>query len=97
MNLSIAERQQLDIAIEKLIQKHKKMREAHPELLLGEAAAPAPAGYVEDDPLRNCGNSQWQKLIEPENSQLDKLLLIPAGLPPHKVMPAGSPTSEQRL
>ena len=29
--------------------------------------------------------------------QLDKLLLIPAGLPPHKAMPAGSPTSEQRL
>ena len=83
MNLSIAERQQLDIAIEKLIQKHKKMREAHPELLLGEAAAPAPAGYVEDDPLRNCGNSQWQKLIEPENSQLDELLLkLLAKIPP---------------
>ena len=28
---------------------------------------------------------------------LDKLLLIPAGLPPHKEMPAGSPTAEQRL
>ena len=29
--------------------------------------------------------------------QLDKLLLIPAGMPPHKAMPAGSPTTEQRL
>ena len=28
---------------------------------------------------------------------LDKLLLIPAGLPPHKELPAGSPTAEQRL
>ena len=28
---------------------------------------------------------------------LDKLLLIPAGLPPHKEMPAGSPTAEQRM
>ncbi|MBR5471693.1 MAG: bis(5'-nucleosyl)-tetraphosphatase (symmetrical) YqeK [Oscillibacter sp.] len=29
--------------------------------------------------------------------QLDRLLLIPAGLPPHKEMPAGSPTPRQRL
>ena len=29
--------------------------------------------------------------------KLDKLLLIPAGMPPHKEMPAGSPTQEQRL
>lgn len=29
--------------------------------------------------------------------KLDKLLLIPAGIPPHKVMPAGSPDPEQRL
>ena len=29
--------------------------------------------------------------------ELDRLLLIPAGTPPHKVMPAGSPTNEQRL
>ena len=29
--------------------------------------------------------------------QLDRLLLIPAGLPPHKEMPAGSPTPQQRL
>ncbi len=29
--------------------------------------------------------------------KLDKLLLIPAGLPPHKSLPAGSPTAEQRL
>ena len=29
--------------------------------------------------------------------KLDKLLLIPAGMPPHKAMPAGSPTPEQRL
>ena len=28
---------------------------------------------------------------------LDLLLLIPAGLPPHKELPAGSPTAEQRL
>lgn len=28
---------------------------------------------------------------------LDLLLLIPAGLPPHKALPAGSPTPEQRL
>ncbi len=29
--------------------------------------------------------------------KLDKLLLIPAGMPPHKTMPEGSPTPEQRL
>jgi len=29
--------------------------------------------------------------------QLDELWLIPAGLPPHKEMPPGSPTMEQRL
>jgi len=29
--------------------------------------------------------------------RLDKLLLIPAGLPPHKDLPAGTPTPEQRL
>ena len=28
---------------------------------------------------------------------LDLLLLIPAGLPPHKALPTGSPTAEQRL
>lgn len=29
--------------------------------------------------------------------KLDRLLIIPAGLPPHKELPAGSPTPEQRL
>jgi len=29
--------------------------------------------------------------------QLDELWLIPAGMPPHKAMPQGSPTAEQRL
>lgn len=29
--------------------------------------------------------------------KLDRLLIIPAGLPPHKDLPAGSPTPEQRL
>ena len=29
--------------------------------------------------------------------KLDKLLLVPAGLPPHKDLPAGSPTPDQRL
>ena len=29
--------------------------------------------------------------------KLDKLLLVPAGLPPHKNLPAGSPTPQQRL
>lgn len=28
---------------------------------------------------------------------LDKLLIVPAGIPPHKEMPAGSPTAKQRL
>ena len=28
---------------------------------------------------------------------LDRLLLIPAGMPPHKAMPTGSPTAAQRL
>lgn len=32
-----------------------------------------------------------------EMLELDQLWLIPAGTPPHKVMPEGSPTSEQRL
>ena len=29
--------------------------------------------------------------------KLDKLLLIPAGIPPHKVMPGNTPTGEERL
>ena len=29
--------------------------------------------------------------------KLDKLLLIPASIPPHKALPAGSATAEQRL
>ena len=29
--------------------------------------------------------------------KLDQLLLIPAGMPPHKDLPAGSPTPDQRL
>lgn len=29
--------------------------------------------------------------------KLDKLLLVPAGMPPHKALPEGSPTPEQRL
>ena len=29
--------------------------------------------------------------------KLDKLLLVPAGMPPHKALPEGSPTAEQRL
>lgn len=29
--------------------------------------------------------------------KLDKLLMVPAGLPPHKDLPAGSPTAAQRL
>jgi len=29
--------------------------------------------------------------------ELDRLWLIPAGTPPHKVMPSGSPTNEERL
>lgn len=32
-----------------------------------------------------------------EMLELDQLWLIPAGTPPHKTMPAGSPTSDQRL
>jgi len=32
-----------------------------------------------------------------EMLRLDKLLLIPDNLPPHKVLPSGSPTAEQRL
>ena len=32
-----------------------------------------------------------------ETLRLDRLLLVPAGLPPHKALPEGSPTAEQRL
>ena len=28
---------------------------------------------------------------------LDRLVFVPAGVPPHKVLPAGSPTEAQRL
>ena len=28
---------------------------------------------------------------------LDKLVFVPAGVPPHKIMPAGSPDDRQRL
>lgn len=72
--MTTEERVRLNLAIEHLVQKHNKVRKEHPELLLGECAAPAPAGYVEDDPLRNCGNTQWAELIEPENSALDAVL-----------------------
>ena len=32
-----------------------------------------------------------------ETLKLDRLLLVPTGMPPHKTLPAGSPTPEQRL
>ena len=32
-----------------------------------------------------------------EMLKLDKLLIVPDGLPPHKELPPGSPTAEQRL
>ena len=32
-----------------------------------------------------------------EALELDQLLIVPAGIPPHKEIPVGSPTAEQRL
>lgn len=40
----------------------------------GESAAPLLQGYVEDDPLRGPVNTEWVKLIEPENSAVDRII-----------------------
>ena len=32
-----------------------------------------------------------------EQLELDRLIIVPAGIPPHKAMPAGSPSAEMRL
>ena len=39
-----------------------------------------------------CGSRRQQRAL-----QLDKLLIVPDNTPPHKVLPAGSPSNAQRL
>jgi len=67
-------KEKLAFAVERLYQKVKVVQRAHPEIKLGETEALRPADYVEDDPLRSRGNTEWEKLIDPENSALNDVI-----------------------
>lgn len=83
MKISPTDRLRLNLAVEHLNLKCTRLRKSHPELKLGEAHATAAAGYVEDDPLRDPGNTLWTELIEPENRELDRVLYeLLATVPP---------------
>ena len=59
----------LTLAAEHLNVKMFRMRQEHPEIKLGETAAPTPDGKIDDDPLRGPVNMEWVKLLEPERSE----------------------------
>ena len=67
-------KEKLAFAVERLYQKVKVVQRAHPEIKLGETEALRPADYVDDDPLRSRGNTEWEKLIDPENSALNDVI-----------------------
>ena len=75
MKLSAEQRLKVNVAVERMIHKLGQERKNHPEIELGDTEAPSPEGYVEDDPLRKRGSVEWANYIEPENSELDKVLL----------------------
>ena len=64
----------LTFAAERLSDKRYRMRRAHKEIKLGETAAPAPGGKVDDDPLRGPVHMEWLDLIEPERSQFSAVV-----------------------
>ena len=66
MSMTDEQRKRLELAVERLAYKAVQVRKEHPEIQLGETAAPTPSGKVDDDPLRGPVNMEWPKLIEPE-------------------------------
>mgnify|MGYP007005894815 FL=1 len=66
MSMTDEQRKRLELAVERLAYKAVQVRKEHPEIKLGETAAPTPSGKVDDDPLRGPVNMEWPKLIEPE-------------------------------
>ena len=72
--LTLKQQERLEYAAERLSVKVFKMRKEHPEIKLGETAAPQPGGKVDDDPLRGPVNMEWVKYIEPERSEFTQLV-----------------------
>ncbi len=82
MQISPEQRKKINLAVERLIIKVNEVKKEHPEIELGDTEAPSPEGYVEDDPLRKRGSVEWAGYLNPENEELDKILLeILAGAP----------------
>ena len=75
MQISAEQRKKLNLALERLLLKVREVKKAHPEVKLGETEAPSPEGYVEDDPLRVRGSVEWAGYLNPENEELDKVML----------------------
>ena len=74
MQLSLEQSRKLNTALEHLLIKVRTMKKEHPEIKEGTTEAPRPEGYVEDDPLRTPGNTEWVSLINPENEEFDKII-----------------------
>ena len=75
MQISAEQRKKLNLALERLLLKVREVKKEHPEVKLGETEAPSPEGYVEDDPLRVRGSVEWAGYLNPENEELDKVML----------------------
>lgn len=81
MKISEAQKRCLDLAVEHLLFKVQQLRK-DPKFKLGETAAPRPEDYKEEDSLCGPVNTEWIKLIEPENSIVDGIIKeILAGAP----------------
>jgi len=74
MKLDKQTEQAVALACERLFQKVRAAHAKHP-VKLGETAEKRPRNYRDDDPLVGKTFDGWRKLIDPENAELDKLLV----------------------
>ena len=74
MKLDAKTREAVALACERLFQKVREAHGKHP-VKLGETSAKRPKNHRESDPLVGKIFDGWLDLIEPENSELDKLLV----------------------
>lgn len=71
--MTAAQKRRLSIAAERLNVKKFQLAKAL-QIKMGETAAPAPGGKVDDDPLRGPVNMQWPELIEPEKTEFSNIV-----------------------
>lgn len=74
MAITPEQRKKLDPVLDRLVAKVKELRDLHPGVW-NTTEAPHPEDYVEDDPLRHPGNTEWVGMIREENDALDEVLL----------------------